>query len=81
VRKAGNSVIVAFENESEDEDWDDGTGWMGSLMSLRSELLRGDLAAFISDGFFACRMKSSPRTDRSQRCLLDLANCSLPFIR
>jgi hypothetical protein len=42
VRKAGNSVIVAFENQSEDDDWDDGTGWMGSLMSLRSELLRGD---------------------------------------
>lgn len=43
VRRAGNSVIVAFENQSEDDDWDDGTGWMGSLMSLRSELLRGDL--------------------------------------
>ncbi len=43
VRKAGNSVIVAFENQSEDDDWDDGTGWMGSLMSLRSDLLRGDL--------------------------------------
>jgi hypothetical protein len=42
VRKAGNSVIVAFENQFEDDDWDDGTGWMGSLMSLRSELLRGD---------------------------------------
>jgi len=37
VRKAGNSVIVAFENESEDEDWDDGTGWMGSLMSLKTD--------------------------------------------
>src|SRR5215831_15022667 len=37
VRKAGNSVIVAFENQPEGDDWDDGTGWMGSLMSLRSE--------------------------------------------
>jgi hypothetical protein len=36
-------VIVAFENQFEDDDWDDGTGWMGSLMSLRSELLRGDM--------------------------------------
>jgi hypothetical protein len=36
-------VIVAFENQFEDGDWDDGTGWMGSLMSLRSELLRGDI--------------------------------------
>jgi len=43
VRKSGNSVIVAFENQAEDDDWDDGTGWMGSLMSLRSELLRGDI--------------------------------------
>src|SRR5271166_5951749 len=43
VRKAGSCVIVGFENESEQDDWDDGTGWMGSLMSLRSELLRGDL--------------------------------------
>ncbi|MGC9988123.1 MAG: hypothetical protein ABSC07_05995 [Terriglobales bacterium] len=36
-------MIVAFENQSEDDDWDDGTGWMGSLMSLRSEILRGDI--------------------------------------
>src|SRR6266496_5222072 len=43
VRKSGNSVIVAFENQFEDDDWDDGTGWMGSLISLRSDLLRGDL--------------------------------------
>lgn len=42
VRKSGNSVIVAFENQFEDDDWDDGTGWTGSLMSLRSDLLRGD---------------------------------------
>lgn len=43
VRKAENSVIVAFENTFEDDDWDDGTGWMGSLMSLRSDLMRGDI--------------------------------------
>ena len=43
VRKSENSVIVAFENQFEDDDWDDGTGWMGSLMSLRSDLLSGDL--------------------------------------
>jgi hypothetical protein len=43
VRKAARYLIVGFENESEQDDWDDGTGWMGSLISLRSELLRGDL--------------------------------------
>jgi hypothetical protein len=43
-RSAGQFVIVSFESEVEpDDDWDDGTGWMGSLVSLRSDLLRGDL--------------------------------------
>jgi hypothetical protein len=43
VRKAGDFVVVAIERDSENDDWDDGTGWMGSLMSLRTDLLRGDL--------------------------------------
>ena len=44
VRSAGKFVIVSFESEVEsNDDWDDGTGWMGSLVSLRSDLLRGDL--------------------------------------
>lgn len=43
-RSVGQFVIVTFESEVEsDDDWDDGTGWMGSLVSLRSDLLRGDL--------------------------------------
>ena len=36
-------MIVGFSSELEYDDQDDGTGWMGSLMALRSDLLRGDL--------------------------------------
>jgi hypothetical protein len=44
VRSAGRFVIVSFETDLEPEgDWDDGSGWIGSLVSLRSDLLRGDL--------------------------------------
>ena len=44
MRSAGQFVIISFESEVEsDDEWDDGTGWMGSLISLRSDLLRGDL--------------------------------------
>ncbi len=42
VRKVGRHLIVGFEGESEQDDWDDGSGWMGSLQSLRSDLLRDD---------------------------------------
>ena len=43
VRKAGRHLIIGFETQLEQDDWDDGSGWMGSLLSLRSDLLRGDL--------------------------------------
>jgi hypothetical protein len=43
VRSSGKFVTISFESEVElDDDWDDGTGWMGSLISLRADLLRGD---------------------------------------
>jgi hypothetical protein len=42
VRKAGKHLMVGFESELEG-DWDDWTGWMGSLIFLRSDLMRGDL--------------------------------------
>ena len=44
MRQTGKHVIIGFEvSELEVDDLDDGTGWMGSLVSLRSDLLRGDL--------------------------------------
>jgi hypothetical protein len=43
VRKAGRHLIVGFESESDQDDGDDGTSWIGSLLSLRTDLLRGDL--------------------------------------
>ncbi len=43
VRSSGKFVTISFESEGEpDDDWDDGTGWMGSLISLRGDLLRRD---------------------------------------
>ena len=43
VRRVGRHLIVGFEAETEMDEWDDGSGWMGSLLFLRSDLLRGDL--------------------------------------
>ena len=54
VRSSGQFVIVAFESEAElDDDWDDGTGWMGSLISLRADLLRGDFRCLYL-GWLSC---------------------------
>ena len=43
VRSSGKVITISFESDGEpDDDWDDGTGWMGSFISLRCDLLRRD---------------------------------------
>lgn len=41
---AGHWIIeFAYENEDGyDDDWDEGDGWMGSLLNIRNELMHGD---------------------------------------
>lgn len=46
MRSTGKFVTISFASEGEpNDDWDDGTGWMGSLIFLRADLLRGDFRA------------------------------------
>lgn len=43
-RRTEQHVIIGFDvSELDMDDFDDGSGWMGTLVSLRSDLLRGDL--------------------------------------
>lgn len=44
VERTAKQVMVGFDvGELEPDDLDDGTGWMGSLICLRSDLLRADI--------------------------------------
>jgi hypothetical protein len=56
-------VIVEFGSESEWDGEDDGTGWMASLMPLRSDLLRGDLRCLYL-GWLRCAQDGRPGEDK-----------------
>jgi hypothetical protein len=43
VRRNSDLVIVEFLADLDDPEWEEGEGWMASLLPLRAELLRGDL--------------------------------------
>jgi hypothetical protein len=46
LRTTREHVLLTFRVNREDEaDWEDGTGWLASLLTLRAELLAGDLRA------------------------------------
>jgi len=41
--ETGDCIVLDFDSEDEDGDWEDGEGYMASLIPLRAELMRGDL--------------------------------------
>jgi hypothetical protein len=47
VRTAGAHAIVdIWRDEIEQDDWDDGGGWLAALTPLRGDIMQGDLRAF-----------------------------------
>jgi hypothetical protein len=61
VRSSGKFVTLSFESEVEpDDDWDDGTGWMGSLISLRGDLLRRDFRCLYLGWLFSVQNGEFP---------------------
>ncbi len=47
LRTVGENVVIEIAcDEMEFEDWDDGSGWLGALAPLRSDILNGDLRLF-----------------------------------
>jgi len=41
-RKAGEFIVIDFRREEDSGEWEEGEGWMASLLPLRGDLLRGD---------------------------------------
>lgn len=47
LRTVGEDIVIEIGcDEFEFEDWDDGSGWLGALAPLRSDVLNGDLRLF-----------------------------------
>jgi hypothetical protein len=47
MRVTGENIVITIAcDELEFEDWDDGSGWLGALAPLRTDILKGDLRVF-----------------------------------
>jgi len=62
-RWVNNFAILRFFREDGDgEDWEDGEGWMSSLITLRADLMRGDLRSLYL-GWLLCAQDESLEED------------------
>jgi len=42
IHEKGDHIIFEFTSQTEDYDWEEGEGWLSSLISLRADILHGD---------------------------------------
>jgi len=42
LQRKGEYFILSFDSESEEYEWEEGEGWLSSMISLREDLIRGD---------------------------------------
>jgi hypothetical protein len=59
-------IVLCFESDLEDYEWDEGKSWLASLVPLRSDLMRGDHRLCTSVRLLAVNSKKFPTTLRSR---------------
>lgn len=57
IRRKGKYLILEFSSESEDYEWEEGEGWLSSMISLRADLIRGDFRSLYLAWLLAAQEK------------------------
>lgn len=56
IHEKGDHIIFEFASESDDYEWEEGEGWLSSLISLRADILNGDYRSLYLAWLFCAQM-------------------------
>ena len=59
-REKDDHIVLSFESELEDYEWDEGKSWLASLVPIRSDLMRGDHRAMYLGWLLAVQFEEIP---------------------
>lgn len=79
MRRASRFVLIEFHSQEEPEDWEEGIGWLASLVSLRADLLRGDGRALYLGWLYGVQMGETDLEAREPAVPPGLAELSAPL--
>ena len=57
IHEKGDHLIFEFTSETEDYEWEEGEGWLSSLISLRSDMIGGDYRSLYLAWLYGARME------------------------
>jgi len=56
IHEKGDHIIFEFTSQTEDYDWEEGEGWLSSLISLRADIISGDYRSLYLAWLFCAEM-------------------------
>src|SRR5208337_3047948 len=78
-RETSDFVILEFQSDDEGDDWEEGEGYMDSLIPLRSDLMNGDLRCLYLGWLFCAQCEELDEEDLEPPVPPGLAKLSAPL--
>jgi hypothetical protein len=57
IHEKGNQIIFEFTSETENYEWEEGEGWLSSLITLRADILHGDYRSLYLAWLYCTQMQ------------------------
>jgi len=79
IHEKGNHLIFEFSSQTEDYEWEEGEGWLSSLISLRADILHGDYRSLYLAWLFCVQMEEMEDDELEPPVPPNLANLNAPL--
>jgi hypothetical protein len=79
IHEKGNHLIFEFTSETEDHEWEEGEGWLSSLISLRADIINGDYRSLYLAWLFCAQMKEMEDDESEPPVPPNLADLNAPL--
>jgi len=79
IHEKGNHLIFEFTSQTEDYEWEEGEGWLSSLISLRADILNGDYRSLYLAWLFCVQMEEMEDDELEPPVPPNLAKLNAPL--
>jgi len=79
IYEKGNHLIFEFTSQTEDYEWEEGEGWLSSLISLRADILNSDYRSLYLAWLFCAQMEEMEDDELEPPVPPNLADLNAPL--
>ena len=79
IHEKGDHIIFEFTSQTEDYDWEEGEGWLSSLISLRADIISGDYRSLYLAWLFCAEMHEIDEEELEPPVPPNLADLNAPL--